>query len=1131
MEANTLGSTTPPINSIAFVDGGLFQASDLISGIHADRIILLDDPTRQLAQITEILTQYSDLASIHIFSHGDDGALRLGEVTLDQSSLGQYEADLRSWGNALQAGGDLLLYGCNLAETPDGLAFVEQLSQLTQADIAASSDATGHSSLGGDWELEVSTGAIAAAIAVDLVTQSQYQALLPITIYAAGAENTETMELRIDGKTVSTWNNIGGDPSRRDFRPYSYNNAQAIAPSRISVAFTNDQFNAAQGIDRNLHVDRIVVDGETFQTEAPQVFSTGTWKPGDGIVPGFRTSEILHTNGEFRFADTTQNNQGDLIQVRARGSEGGEQFALSLGGRTVASFTATTANQTFSYRAAGDVSADDVRVTFLNDRFDPAKGIDSNLIVDYVDVAGDRFQTEAPTVFSTGTWTPANGLSPGFRQSEILHANGYFQYAAAAPPVAPSRFALKDSNTVFVNEDAGRATFTAVRSGSSQGRATLEFTTNSVGGNTSATPGQDYRPPALGNRPNTGQIVFADGETEKTFSVEIIDDNRFEGTETFSVGLQNPSTGSLDAPRTVLANILDNDAPATLSLNASGITTSESARIASLTVQRSGDSSAAAAVSFRTLNGSAIAGNDYIARSGQLSFAPGETTKTIAIRVRDDAFVENRETFTVELLSPQGAVLDSQRRSTVTILDNDLELGDLTRTTAVSGLRQPTTLDWTPDGQYMLVAQKNGQVRVVDKNGNLRAAPLVDLSGEVNDTRDRGLLGMAIHPEFPSQPYLYLLYTYDPPETAGRTGLGAPDGDGNRPSRLVRLTVNPQTMVANPTSKVILVGKNSTWANTSSPTRNSTGDTEIPPSGIVGGSITAPANQIDRGAQDNDPDRPGIQNQNIRDYLATDSESHSIGDLGFGADGFLYLSNGDGTSYTFQDPRTVRVQDPNNLSGKVLRIDPITGKGVSSNPFYSGNGDSNASKVFYSGLRNPFRFTFDPLSELPVIGDVGWNTWEEINTGVAGSNFGWPYLEGPEPTGGYATLPQAVSFYNQGNRNNPSDSAAIFPLLSRSHGEPDNANAIMVGDYYNSKTLMFGDLNGGTLYAATLNSNRQVSNIQVFDTDNRFVVDMKMGPDGKLYGVSLTTGSILRWEPEDAAARATLALASAVAAP
>jgi len=199
----------------------------------------------------------------------------------------------------------------------------------------------------------------------------------------------------------------------------------------------------------------------------------------------------------------------------------------------------------------------------------------------------------------------------------------------------------------------------------------------------------------------------------------------------------------------------------------------------------------------------------------------------------------------------------------------------------------------------------------------------------------------------------------------------------------------------------------------------------------------------------------------------------------------------------------------------VLRIDPLTGQGVSSNPFFDVNDpNSNRSKVFYSGLRNPFRFTLDPITNLPVIGDVGWVTWEEINTGAPGSNFGWPYIEGPNRTGGYQDLSQAISFYNNGNRNNPGDAAAVFPVLSRSHGAPDSATAIIVGDFYNANTLMFGDIVGGVLYAATLNAaTRQVTNVQVFDSGVPYVVDMEMGPDGRLYGTNLVNGTVLRWDP------------------
>jgi hypothetical protein len=148
---------------------------------------------------------------------------------------------------------------------------------------------------------------------------------------------------------------------------------------------------------------------------------------------------------------------------------------------------------------------------------------------------------------------------------------------------------------------------------------------------------------------------------------------------------------------------------------------------------------------------------------------------------------------------------------------------------------------------------------------------------------------------------------------------------------------------------------------------------------------------------------------------------------------------------------------------------------------------------------------------------VGWNSWEEINTGVPGSNFGWPYLEGPNQTGGYSSLTQAIAFYNNDPENvNPGSEhqvSAIFPLLSRSHGAPDNANAIMVGDFFALNTLVFGDVNNGQLYSAIFDENRNIVEIKLFD-NVPFLVDMVMGPDGLLYGVNLVSGEIVRWEPD-----------------
>ena len=113
-----------------------------------------------------------------------------------------------------------------------------------------------------------------------------------------------------------------------------------------SSAVQNDP---SQGIDTDLEVNFIEIDGQRFQTEAATTFSTGTFANG-GITPGFFQSQILHTNGIFSFgADPGGGGGGDTIQIVARGDEGFEQFVLTSNGVEVGSGTVGTQFQTFTF--------------------------------------------------------------------------------------------------------------------------------------------------------------------------------------------------------------------------------------------------------------------------------------------------------------------------------------------------------------------------------------------------------------------------------------------------------------------------------------------------------------------------------------------------------------------------------------------------------------------------------------------------------------------------------------------------------------------------------------------------------------------------------------------------------------
>ena len=93
--------------------------------------------------------------------------------------------------------------------------------------------------------------------------------------FAAGDIGTETMQLRVRGAVVQTWNNVGGNPSARQFQTFEHRAADTVLPDDIQVAFTNDNF-AFGTPDRNLNVDHITIDGLKYETEVPTVFSTGT---------------------------------------------------------------------------------------------------------------------------------------------------------------------------------------------------------------------------------------------------------------------------------------------------------------------------------------------------------------------------------------------------------------------------------------------------------------------------------------------------------------------------------------------------------------------------------------------------------------------------------------------------------------------------------------------------------------------------------------------------------------------------------------------------------------------------------------------------------------------------------------
>ena len=165
---------------IVFVDPAVPDYATLLAGMDANiEVVMLDGGKDGVQQIASALAGRTGIDAIHIISHGEAGALQLGTGTLNAETMsGHYAEALATIQHALSEQADILVYGCDFAAGETGQEAVDRLAQLTGADVEASSDLTGHASLGGDWDLEVRTGAIETRIAIDVQEQNNWVGLL-----------------------------------------------------------------------------------------------------------------------------------------------------------------------------------------------------------------------------------------------------------------------------------------------------------------------------------------------------------------------------------------------------------------------------------------------------------------------------------------------------------------------------------------------------------------------------------------------------------------------------------------------------------------------------------------------------------------------------------------------------------------------------------------------------------------------------------------------------------------------------------------------------------------------------------------------------------------------------------------
>ncbi|MCW1969099.1 MAG: PQQ-dependent sugar dehydrogenase [Anaerolineae bacterium] len=359
---------------------------------------------------------------------------------------------------------------------------------------------------------------------------------------------------------------------------------------------------------------------------------------------------------------------------------------------------------------------------------------------------------------------------------------------------------------------------------------------------------------------------------------------------------------------------------------------------------------------------------------------------------------------------------------------------------------QPTAFDFLPDGR-ILVAERAGMVKVV-KDRLIYAQPMIDLRHEVNTGGlDRGLIDVAVDPKFVVNGYIYLLYIYDAPQQK-------PDADEPRNGRLVRYTV--------------------------------VGDAVDPDSALV-----------------------------LLDDYVCETRNHGVGSIRFAPNGAMFVSLGDGAISEQKTELSYSAQDLNVLNGKIIRIDPATGAGIgpkwggateAGNPLYdSANPKSARSRIWSWGYRNPFRMGVHPVTGVPIVGDVGWNSIESLQQATAGSNMGWPCYEGDQLRPEYQKHPIC-------ERLKPSD--VTPPFYAYSHA---GANASLTGGAFNpggnlpdamTGDYFFADYSKQFIKRASLDSNGKFKVVAGFGEGMGEPVDLKFSPDGRLFYLSIFSGGL-----------------------
>ncbi|MBD2200773.1 MULTISPECIES: Calx-beta domain-containing protein [Calothrix] len=413
--------------------------------------------------------------------------------------------------------------------------------------------------------------------------------------------------------------------------------------------------------------NQIIYVGETvafagqFTDPGTQDTHTIVWDFGDGntVTGDLNPTYIYSTNGKYNVTLTVTDDDGGMSQniltviVKELPTLSINDISFIEGddGNTFAVFTASLSEPSLRTVTANFATADGTATTgsdYLAKTgkisFNPGETTQTITVA----IPGDRTDEFDETFFlnlsdaTNATIADATGVGIILDNDE------------------PTTFTITNKSIVEGDNGTTYAIFTVNLDALSAKPISVNFAT--VDG--TATAGSDYIA-------TEGIMTFAPGETTKIITVELIGDTLDEYDETFFLKLSNVTNATI-VNEFGTGIILDNDEPPVVTIQQKTITTTESGTAkVTFTVSLSGTSAKEITVDYSTVNGTATAGKDYISTRGTLTFAPGETTKTITIELQDDNIDEYDETFFLKLNNALHATIAEHAVGAVTIADND----------------------------------------------------------------------------------------------------------------------------------------------------------------------------------------------------------------------------------------------------------------------------------------------------------------------------------------------------------------------------------------------------------------------------------------------------------------------------